>query len=366
MHKSDHPTKIELLANDSNGQLVKLLNYIRHNGNGGHTFTIIVDPDLKENTRKFGWDGDGSDRIDKITVNGEILKSLDYGQVMSPRLQGDSTMDEDDKKEGEGGLEKGSDSNFVLSALKDETEGMNAYGQALERVADPKLKEILRAIAEDEQKHNAALEQWLKENDPEALNQHEGEETADQETLGDDGAADAGASEDDTEKDGAAQELADDIQEVIEEHVGEAEKGESTESDSENEADEVDTEKCNDPFKKYVHIIKGDQQIVYGVVSEPDTVDLQGDRLSKAEIRKACHKFMVESQRIGKEHEGPAKADIIESYIAPVDFKCNDQVVKVGSWVMAVKIHDPQLWDAVKKGEITGFSIAGSGTRTPF
>ena len=63
-----------------------------------------------------------------------------------------------------------------------------------------------------------------------------------------------------------------------------------------------------------------DQQIVYGVVSEPDTIDLQGDRLSKAEIVKACHKFMMESQKIGKEHEGPAKADIIESYIAPTDF----------------------------------------------
>jgi len=33
---------------------------------------------------------------------------------------------------------------------------------------------------------------------------------------------------------------------------------------------------------------------------------------------------------------------------------------------MAVKVHDPELWQAIKKGEITGFSIAGTGTRTPF
>jgi hypothetical protein len=110
----------------------------------------------------------------------------------------------------------------------------------------------------------------------------------------------------------------------------------------------------------------GDQQIVYGVVSEPGVIDLQGDRLSKSEIRAACHKFMQTGQRIGKEHSGVAKASIIESYIAPTDFKCNGQVVKSGSWVMAVKIHDNDLWQAVKKGDITGFSIAGTGTRTPF
>jgi hypothetical protein len=61
-----------------------------------------------------------------------------------------------------------------------------------------------------------------------------------------------------------------------------------------------------------------------------------------------------------------AKASIIESYIAPTDFKCNGQVVKSGSWVMGVKIFDKDLWQAIKKGEITGFSIAGRGTRTPF
>jgi hypothetical protein len=33
---------------------------------------------------------------------------------------------------------------------------------------------------------------------------------------------------------------------------------------------------------------------------------------------------------------------------------------------MAVKIHDPDIWQAVKKGEITGFSIAGQGERIPF
>jgi hypothetical protein len=75
---------------------------------------------------------------------------------------------------------------------------------------------------------------------------------------------------------------------------------------------------------------------------------------------------MMESQRIGKEHEGQAKADIIESYIAPTDFVCGGQKVRKGSWVMAIKIHDPKIWQSVKKGDITGLSIAGKGDRVPF
>ena len=41
---------------------------------------------------------------------------------------------------------------------------MDAHSQALGSIPDPKLKEILQAIQEDEQKHQAALEQWLQEN----------------------------------------------------------------------------------------------------------------------------------------------------------------------------------------------------------
>lgn len=48
---------------DQDNNLENLLNYIKKNGNGGHSFTIVVDPDMKESTKRFSWDGDGSDRI---------------------------------------------------------------------------------------------------------------------------------------------------------------------------------------------------------------------------------------------------------------------------------------------------------------
>jgi len=282
-------------------------------------------------------------------------------------------------------MEKGSsDLDFVRERLEDESGGMEAYRQALEAVQDPQLKEILQAIQTDEQKHQAALEQWMQEHGegeegPEEEAAVEEEEPLDKED-------DIFPDEEEEISGDDASDLIDDIREVLAEH--EAEKAEDEEESLDKEDDEEDEDEDLPEFlkedddeeededevskvmKSYrVPIIvskSGDQQIVYGVVSEPGVIDLQGDRLSKSEIRKACHKFMQTSQRIGKEHSGVAKASIIESYIAPTDFKCNGQVVKSGSWVMAVKIHDPALWQAVKKGEITGFSIAGTGTRTPF
>ena len=312
----------------------------------------------------------------------------------------DELMDqEDDEKE----LEKGSDSDTIQAILQDEKGGMDALTRALESIQDPKLKEIIQAIQEDEQKHQAALEQWLQENGgsseegevepgqdyepPSEVEPAEESEKSEDESDEDEdfiGVADDEIIEDESEGSVTDKaDLIDDIRAVLEEHTDEGaldkedEETEASEDDDEDlpflkEDDEEEDEgavaekRCSKSIRVPIMVSKSDQQIVYGVVSEPDTIDLQGDRLSKEEIVKACHKFMLTSQRIGKEHEGPAKADIIESYIAPMDFTCGGQTVRKGSWVMAVKIHDPELWSAVKNGDITGFSIAGTGERTSF
>jgi hypothetical protein len=263
---------------------------------------------------------------------------------------------------------------------------MEAYRQALEAVQDPQLKEILQAIQTDEQKHQAALEQWMQEHgeegpEEEAAVEEEPETLSEEEEEPLDKEDDIFPEEEEATSGDDASDLIDDIREVLAEHEAEAEPGEESldkEDDEEDEDlpeflkedddEEDDEDEVSKVLKSYrVPIIKtaGDQQIVYGVVSEPGVEDLQGDVLSESEIRKACHKFMQTGQRIGKEHQGPAKASIIESYIAPTDFKCNGQPVRKGSWIMAVKVHDKGLWQAVKKGEITGFSIAGTGSRTP-
>jgi hypothetical protein len=51
---------------DGENSLLELLKYIKANGNGGHSFEIVVDPNSKDNKKSFFWDGDGSDRITEI------------------------------------------------------------------------------------------------------------------------------------------------------------------------------------------------------------------------------------------------------------------------------------------------------------
>ena len=120
-------------------------------------------------------------------------------------------------------------------------------------------------------------------------------------------------------------------------------------------------------FRRDVPIIKQDRerQIIYGIVYEPDVLDAHDDAMEAEEIEKACHRFMLDSQLIKKGHKKPAAAKVVESYIAPVDFEIGDEVVKKGSWVMAVKVMDSKLWQGIKAGEYTGFSMAGIGRRTP-
>lgn len=106
-----------------------------------------------------------------------------------------------------------------------------------------------------------------------------------------------------------------------------------------------------------------DQQMAFGVVLAPDVFDLQGDTISAEEIEKTAHAYLKSSRVIGFRHSELAEADLIESYIARKDFELNGETVKTGSWVIGVHVRDPDTWQKIKSGEVTGFSIGGTGKR---
>ena len=54
---------------DASDSLVRMLRHIQKLGDMGHSFAIVVDPDNSEYRETFGFDGDGSDRIDEILVD---------------------------------------------------------------------------------------------------------------------------------------------------------------------------------------------------------------------------------------------------------------------------------------------------------
>ncbi len=103
-----------------------------------------------------------------------------------------------------------------------------------------------------------------------------------------------------------------------------------------------------------------DEQIVYGIVYEPDTVDTQGDQASAKEIEKAANDFMENVQTFKIMHKGkPAKVKVLQSFIAPVDYTIAKRKVKKGSWVLVTRVLDKKLWKDIKAGKFTGYSMAG-------
>ena len=131
-------------------------------------------------------------------------------------------------------------------------------------------------------------------------------------------------------------------------------------------ATQVHVERPLEIIEKQFHSIllkNEERQIVYGVVLEPDTEDAHGDIVTADEIEQTAHRWMRESRVIGQDHVERAGAEVVESFISPQDITLGGQLVKRGSWMLAVKVHDRDLWQGVKSGEYTGFSIGAYARR---
>ncbi|MEK4846076.1 XkdF-like putative serine protease domain-containing protein [Bacillus sp. FSL W8-0183] len=124
----------------------------------------------------------------------------------------------------------------------------------------------------------------------------------------------------------------------------------------------VKSEKENDFQKEIKVIAKADdaQRLVYGIVYEPNVADAHGDYMTPEEIEKAAHGFLKDAREIDKQHDFQGGVgEVVESYIAPSDFEMGGEVIKKGSWVLVTKASD-EIWEQIQKGEITGYSMAGT------
>lgn len=111
---------------------------------------------------------------------------------------------------------------------------------------------------------------------------------------------------------------------------------------------EVAITKANDESKR----------LVYGVVYEPERIDAHGDYMTADEIEKAAHDFLINARNIDVQHNfKEGFGDVVESYIAKQD-DLESGIIK-GSWVLVTKA-TPEVWDAIQKGDITGYSMAGT------
>jgi DNA adenine methylase len=120
-------------------------------------------------------------------------------------------------------------------------------------------------------------------------------------------------------------------------------------------------------LQKRIPLLKtSEERYVFGVVLEPEKVDAQQDIYSAAEVRDAAHRFMEEYRNLGLMHREilGEQVKILESYLAPAEFEADGTRIKKGTWLLAVRVLDDELWKQVKAGELTGFSIGGSALRS--
>jgi hypothetical protein len=120
-----------------------------------------------------------------------------------------------------------------------------------------------------------------------------------------------------------------------------------------------------------------DQQILVGPVAVPDMEIVRKDkdtkeiyyvRFSKEVVQKMAEKFMRELRNdqtnIQHNPEDEAGSYIMETWIVEnEEDKANsvyDLGVPVGSWVVKMRVTDPQTWKMVKEGKLRGFSLEGS------
>jgi len=119
---------------------------------------------------------------------------------------------------------------------------------------------------------------------------------------------------------------------------------------------------------RFVKFAKQDDELrkVYGIVYSPNDIDTQGDYMKPKEIAKAQEYFMkslTTTKKSDLQHNNEPSDDM---------FMCETWIIKSGDplfpndvdgWAYAVKINSNEIWNAIKKGDYTGFSMYGTGER---
>ncbi len=111
-----------------------------------------------------------------------------------------------------------------------------------------------------------------------------------------------------------------------------------------------------------------EERFVLGIVLEPtkemNQPDTQNDVYSAEEIAKASDIFMSDYQQIGIQHKTMTdKVKILRNWITLEDSTIGGQPVAKGTWLLGVRVLDDALWEKVKAGEVTAFSIGGKAQR---
>ncbi len=110
------------------------------------------------------------------------------------------------------------------------------------------------------------------------------------------------------------------------------------------------------------------RQIAYGAVlipNEPDSDYEAGEKLLSAEeIENVAHEWLEKYANVDIDHGLNNVAKPVESYILPFNMDVETTkgqfiTIPAGSWILAVKVADPVIWQGIQEGYYSGFSIMG-------
>lgn len=130
------------------------------------------------------------------------------------------------------------------------------------------------------------------------------------------------------------------------------------------------------PDPKGLTILKASENgYILGVVLEPNdhqaglSPDAQNDIYSEDDVRKAFEWWTINAGTIRLMHKGrklPVSAvKVLDNYTTLTEVEYGAHKIRKGSWVLGAQILDTELKHAVRSGKLTGWSVGGTGKRTP-
>jgi hypothetical protein len=117
-----------------------------------------------------------------------------------------------------------------------------------------------------------------------------------------------------------------------------------------------------------------DEQIVTGIVADPENVDSYGQMIEAAVVRKMAHNYMQHHRNLGTDHAKDEDGNpiilnedivILESWVTREEGVIGGETVPVGAWVLVVRVLNDEIWQRVLDGELNGYSFEAIVWRVP-
>lgn len=120
-----------------------------------------------------------------------------------------------------------------------------------------------------------------------------------------------------------------------------------------------------------------EERIVFAPVLEPNdgsdgaplSPDKQDEIYSAEAIRKTAHYWAENGGVVGLMHKFDISSQVsmLETYLAPVDFTFENDgssyEVRKGTWLICFRIHNDDMWETIKKGDLGAFSVGGTAIK---